>query len=62
MKAKIIFSVLGCSYNLCLIGGLVSFILYAYGLDKCKHGPTIAIGIYLVLSILGECLLWLILM
>ena len=36
MKAKIIFSVLGCSYNLCLIGGLVSFILYAYGLDKCK--------------------------
>lgn len=57
MKAKIIFSILGCSYNLCLIGGLVSFILYAYGLDKCKHGPTIAIGVYLILSILGECLL-----
>ena len=57
MKTKIIFSVLGCSYNLCLIGGLVSFILYAYGLDKCKHGPSIAIGVYLILSILGECLL-----
>ena len=51
MKAKIIFSILGCSYNLCLISGLVSFILYAYGLDKCKHGPTIAIGVLSLIHI-----------
>ncbi|MCC3868530.1 hypothetical protein [Terrisporobacter mayombei] len=56
MKEKVITIVLACSYNGCLIVGLIGIILYAFGLQKCKNTASISIGIYLVLSILGKCL------
>lgn len=56
MKEKVITAVLACSYNGCLIVGLIGIILYAFGLQKCKNTASISIGIYLILSILGKCL------
>ena len=41
------------SYWLCIIGGLIGLFLYLFGYEKGKNYPCIAIGVYLVINILG---------
>ena len=57
MKEKVLSTILACSYNGCLIIGLIGIILYAFGLQKSKNTASISIGVYLIISILGKCLL-----
>ena len=45
------------SYWICLIGGLIGLFLYLFGFQKGKNYPFIAMGIYLVINILGSVIL-----
>lgn len=60
MKKKIILTVLALNYNACLIAGIIGIMLYAAGVNKCKKVGSISLIIYLLINLIGKCLLWLI--
>lgn len=58
MKKKIILTVLALNYNACLIAGIIGIMLYAAGVNKCKKAGSISLIIYLLVNLIGKCLLW----
>ena len=49
-------SLISCSYWLCILGGMIGFFLWIFGYEKGKNYPTIFIGIYLIINIVGSVL------
>lgn len=56
IKEKLLDFIISSSYSVCLIGGIIGIILYTFGLKKAKNSGSIALGVYLILNILANCL------
>ena len=54
---KFIMIALDLNYNICLIVGMVGIILYMAGMEKCKHTARISLIIYLLINLIGKCML-----
>ena len=54
---KFIMIALDLNYNICLIVGMVGIILYMAGMEKCKHTPSISLIVYLLINLIGKCML-----
>lgn len=50
-------SLITSSYYVCMIGGLIGIFLYIFGYEKGKKYPLTAIGIYLIINIIGSAIL-----
>lgn len=44
------------SYYICIMTGVIGFILYMFGLEKAKKAPIIAFGVYLIIRFVGGVL------
>lgn len=54
---KFISVALELNYNVCIIVGMVGIILYMAGMEKCKHTASISLIIYLLINLIGKCML-----
>ena len=54
---KFIMIALELNYNICLIVRMVAIILYMAGMEKSKHTASISLIVYLLINLIGKCLL-----
>ena len=54
---KFISVALELNYSVCIIVGMVGIILYMAGMEKCKHTASISLIIYLLINLIGKCML-----
>lgn len=44
------------SYYICIMAGVIGFMLYMFGWEKSKKAPIIAFGVYLIIRFVGGVL------
>lgn len=44
------------SYYICILAGVIGFMLYMFGWEKAKKVPILAFGIYLIIRVVGGVL------
>lgn len=57
MIKKFIVIGLELNYSVCLIVGMVGIILYMAGMEKCKHTASLSLIVYLLINLIGKCLI-----
>ena len=56
-KKEILTSLVACSYNSCLIIGMIAIILYVSGLERVRKVPMISLISYLLINLVLKCML-----
>lgn len=54
---KLVTVIVESSYYICLLVGLSSIFLYYFGYKKGKNTPFVAIGVYLLIKIIGGAII-----